>query len=137
MVIVDSSVWIDYLLNRITRQTDWLDAAAGKQEIGLNSLILCEVLQGVRSPAQFRLFKRDLLQFTVFEVFNTRLAVASARNYRQLRHRGITVRKTIDCIIASFCIESDHQLLHNDRDYDAFEAYLDLRVVHPPSLTVP
>jgi len=137
MVIVDSSVWIDYLLNRITPQTDWLDAAVRTQEIGITSLILCEVLQGVRNPVQFRLFRRDLLTFTVFEALDARLAIASAQNYSQLRHRGITVRKTIDCIIATFCIESDHQLLHNDHDYDAFEVYLGLRVIHPPPLTLP
>lgn len=134
MVIVDSSVWIDYLFGTVNPQTDWLDAAVGKQEIGLTSLILCEVLQGVRGRAQFRRFQRDLLQFPVFERFDAQLAIASARNYRVLRDRGITVRKTIDCIIATFCIEWNHQLLHNDRDYDAFEARLGLRVLHPPSI---
>jgi len=136
MVIVDSSVWIDYLFGIVNPQTDWLDAAVGKREIGLTSLILCEVLQGVRSQGQFRRFQRDLSQFPVFEILDAQLAIASARNYRVLRHRGITVRKTIDCIIATFCIESDHQLLHNDRDYDAFEARLGLRVLHPPSLAL-
>ncbi len=132
MVIVDSSVWIDYLLDRVNRQTDWLDAAVGRQEIGLTSLILCEILQGVRSRAQFRGFQRELLRFPVFDACGTQLAISAARNYRALRDRGITVRRTIDCFIATFCIESDHQLLHNDRDFDVFETHLGLRVLHPP-----
>lgn len=136
MVIVDSSVWIDYFFGIVNPQTDWLDAAVGKREIGLTSLILCEVLRGVRSQAQFRRLQRDLSQFPIFEILDIQLAIASARNYRVLRDRGITVRKTIDCIIATFCIESDHQLLHNDRDYDAFEVRLGLRVLRPPSLAL-
>src|ERR1039458_8190098 len=94
MVIVDSSVWIDYLFGIVNPQTNWLDAAVGKREIGLTSLILCEVLQGVRSQAQFRRLQRDLSQFPIFEILDTQLAIASARNYRVLRDRGITVRKT-------------------------------------------
>ena len=137
MVIVDTSVWIDYLYDLVNYQTDWLENAIGRQEIGLTSLILCEVLQGVRAQAQFRRFQRDLLQFPVFDGCGTRIAINSAANYRALRNRGITVRRTIDCFIATFCIESNHQLLHNDRDFDAFEAHLGLRVIHPPSLAVP
>lgn len=131
MVIVDSSVWIDYLSGLVNRRTDWLDAAIGKQEIGLTSLILCEVLQGIRSQAQFRQIQHGLLQFPVFEIATRQLAITSARNYRALRAQGITVRKTIDCMIATFCIESSHELLHNDRDYDGFEVRLGLRVLHP------
>jgi predicted nucleic acid-binding protein len=131
MLIVDSSVWIDYLFGIVNPHTRWLDAAIGKQEIGLTSLNLCEVLQGVRSDRNFASFQRSMLQFTVFDVCNTRLAIASARNFRNLRDRGITVRRTIDCIIATFCIESAHVLLHKDRDFEAFEVHLGLHVVHP------
>jgi predicted nucleic acid-binding protein len=131
MVIVDSSVWIDYLIGVVNLHTDWLDAAAGRLEMGLTSLNLCEILQGVRSEAQCRQFQRDLLEFPIFETSTIQLAIASARNYRILRSRGITVRKTIDCIIATFCIESGYELLHNDRDFDAFETHLGLAVRHP------
>jgi predicted nucleic acid-binding protein len=131
MIIVDGSVWIDYLVGLGNRHTDWLDAAIGKQKIGLTNLNLCEVLQGVRSEARFRQLQRDLLEFPIFETSGAQLAINSAKNYRILRNKGLTVRKTIDCIIATFCLESGYQLLHNDRDFDAFEAHLGLRVFHP------
>jgi predicted nucleic acid-binding protein len=133
MVIVDSSVWIDALIGKMTPQSIWLSQAFGKEEIGVTSLILCEVLQGVRTSAQFEGFLRDLVEFPVLETGSTKLAIASAGNYRLLRSRGITVRSTIDCIIATFCIEEGHQLIHNDRDFDAFEEYLGLNVFHPPA----
>ena len=134
MVIVDSSVWIDALWGTVNPETVWLKDAIGKKEIALLSLILCEVLQGVRSEAQFRGFKQDMLLLPIFETFSTQIAVASAQNYRRLRSQGITVRKTVDCMIATFCIEHGHQLLHRDRDYDAFEVHLGLRVLHPPAI---
>src|ERR1035438_3859139 len=96
MVIVDTSVWIDALRGTINRQTVWLKQAVADQEIGLTSLILCEVLQGVVSSAQFRGFKEDLLQFVVFDTGSAELALASAQNYLTLRQKGFTVRKTID-----------------------------------------
>jgi predicted nucleic acid-binding protein len=133
MVIVDSSVWIDFLYDIKDSRTDWLGAAIGKEDVALTSLILCEVLQGVRSAAQFRGFQHDLMQFPIFDTFDVQLGVASARNYRVLRSLGITVRTTIDCIIATFCIEHGHQLLHHDSDFDGFEAHLGLRVLHPPA----
>jgi len=76
----------------------------------------------------------DLLKFPVYEASSTRIAVSAARNFQTLRGRGITVRKTIDCLVATFCIENNHQLLHRDRDFDAFEKHLGLRVLHPPAL---
>jgi hypothetical protein len=134
MVIVDTSVWVDYLYDIVNRQTAWLDDAISRQEIGLTSLVLCEVLQGVRSDSQFRGFRRDLLQFAIFDTGSTELAILSAQNYRTLRQKGFTIRKTIDCIIATFCIEYGHQLLHKDGVFDAFEAHLGLRVLHPPAI---
>ena len=136
MVIVDSSVWIDALWGVSNRHSVWLNAALGRERIGLTSLILCEVLQGIRTEAQFRKSRRKLLELPVFEGFTAELAIASARNFRTLRDRGITVRKSIDCIIATFCIVEGYQLLHRDRDYDAFEAHLALRVLHPPPLAL-
>jgi len=129
MVIVDSSVWVDYLNNVSNEQTEWLESAIGKVSIGLTSLILCEVLQGIRNDRQFRETLEHLLRFPVFEGFRTELAVASAQHFRTLQQRGLTVRKTADCIIAAFCIGGGHELLHRDRDFDAFATHLGLRVV--------
>lgn len=134
MVIVDSSVWIDALRGISNRHSMWLNAALGKEQIGITSLILCEVLQGIRTEAQFRKSREKLLELPVFEVLTAQLAIASARNFRTLRDRGITVRKSIDCMIATFCISEGYRLLHHDRDFDPFETHLSLRVLHPPSL---
>jgi predicted nucleic acid-binding protein len=132
MVIVDASVWIDYLRGTVSSSTDWLEEALGRESIGLTSLILCEVLQEVRAPTTFQALKQDLLEFEVFDSGDKELAIASAENYLHLRGRGITVRKTIDCLIATFCIGDGYALLHNDRDFDPFEQYLELQVLHPP-----
>lgn len=135
MVIVDTSVWIDFLNDVVNSQTAWLEEAVKQQKIGLTTLILCEVLQGARTELQFLDLIHDFLRFDVFDTGNAELAVASAQNYRTLRQKGYTIRRTIDCIIATFCLQYDHQLLHNDRDFDVFEAHLGLRVVHPPRLS--
>ena len=131
MVIVDSSVWIDYFTDARDPNTDWLDSQLGLQPIGLTDLILCEVLQGCRDEFTFARVRRDLLQFRILDAGGTPQAVAAARNFRFLRQKGYTVRKTIDCLIATFCIESGHELLHHDRDFVPFEKHLGLRVVHP------
>ena len=132
MVIVDSSVWIDYLNGNANIQTEWLESSLGEQEIGLTSLILCEVLQGIRHNRRFNETREVLIAFSVFEGITANLAVASAQNFRILRHQGVTVRKTVDSIIATFCIQEGHQLLHHDSDFESFEKHLGLRVVHPP-----
>jgi len=131
MVIVDTTVWIDYLRGISNAQTSWLEREIDSQRVGLTDLILCEVLQGVRDDAVFSQFWRDLASFQVFQSGGIDLAVAAARNYRFLRARGHTVRKTIDCLIATFCLEERHQLLHRDHDFDPFEDHLGLRVIHP------
>lgn len=131
MVIIDTTVWIDYLGGITNPETLWLDSQVSRQRLGLTDIILCEVLQGIRDDAAFRRVQRRLLSFEVFETGGVELAVASAQNYRILRTHGHTVRKTIDCLIATFCIETGHSLLHRDRDFDAFERHLRLRVVHP------
>ncbi len=131
MVIVDATVWIDYLRGNENPQTEWLEQQLTRQPIGLADLTLCEVLQGVRAESEFLKVREDLLQFHLFETGGSDLAISAAQNYRTLRERGRTVRKTIDCLIASFCLESDHTLLHRDRDYDAFEELLGMKVVHP------
>jgi len=131
MVIVDSSVWIDALNQKVNPETLWLSTALGNRPVGLTSLILCEVLRGVRSDKQFLATRKQLLGFTVFGGTSTAVAVAAAQNLRTLQHRGITVRKTIDCIIATFCIQEGHELLHRDDDFGGFENYLGLQVIHP------
>lgn len=132
MVIVDSSVWVDALWGTVNRHSRWLSEAIGKEPIGLTSVILCEVLQGTRTEAQFQQSRRRLLELPIFETFAAEVAVAAAHNYRFLRANGITVRKPIDCMIATFCIQAGHRLLHRDKDFDAFELHLGLQVLHPP-----
>jgi predicted nucleic acid-binding protein len=131
MVIADTSVWIDYFAGRANGQTSWLDRELGLQAIGLTDLILCEVLQGVRDEFAFSRVRRELMSLYVFNGGGARNAEAAARNYRFLRQRGITVRKTIDSLIAAFCIEAKFELLHRDSDFDPFEKHLGLRVIHP------
>lgn len=131
MIIIDTTVWIDYLNGTQTWQTDWLDAEITRQRLGLTDVILCEILQGVKDEGQAAETLRELLKFEIMPMGGIDLAIASAQNYRTLRARGRTVRKTIDCLIATFCLMNGHTLLHNDRDYDAFEENLGLRVLHP------
>jgi len=129
MVIVDSSVLIDFLADRQTPQVEWLAANLRRRRIGITTLILTEVLQGIRLENQFNETLGALERFAVFEAGGRNLAVQSARNYRALRQRGITIRNAIDCLNATFCIEAGIELLHNDRDFDAFEQHLHLKVV--------
>jgi predicted nucleic acid-binding protein len=131
MIIVDTTVWIDYLGGTTNPQTSWLESEIDRQRIGLTDLIFCEVLQGVRDDTVFSQFLQDFSRFHVFHTGGTDLAIAAAQNYRFLRGRGHTVRKTIDCLIATFCLQEGHGLLHRDRDFDLFEEHLGLRVVHP------
>ena len=131
MVIVDTTVWIDYLGGVQNPESDWLDREVSQQRLGLTDLILCEVLQGYREDAVFHRVRRELRRFEVFEAGGAGLAVAAAGNFRHLRRSGFTVRKTIDCWIATFCILEHHSLLHRDRDFEPFEKILGLRVVHP------
>jgi predicted nucleic acid-binding protein len=131
VTIVDTTVWIDYLHGTMNPHTDWLDREFQRQPFGLTDLILCEVLQGIRDEFTFRRIRRELSRFAIFSTGGEELAVSAAQNYRLLRGRGHTVRKTIDGLIASFCLLEGHSLLHRDRDFDAFERYLGLAVVHP------
>ncbi len=131
MVIVDTTVWIDYLAGTANPHTSWLDQALGRQRLGLTDLILCELLQGIRKDAAFQQVRHDIAKFHVFATGGIDLAVAAAQNYRWLRAHGHAVRKTIDCLIATYCIETRHWLLHRDHDFDPFEKHLGLRVVQP------
>ena len=129
MVIVDTTVWIDYLRGTSTPQVTWFEIAMAHQRLGLLDLTLCEVLQGVRDDQQFEEVRDILSRFAIFTTGGVTLAIAAARNYLVLRRQGRTVRKTIDCLIATFCLIHDHALLHNDRDFDPFEKFLGLSVI--------
>ena len=129
MWLVDASVWIDYFNGVATPQSDRLHAALGYEPLCLLDITLCEVLQGFRHQADFEQAKAALLNFPIYPLGGVTLALQSAENYRALRRRGITIRKTIDCLIATFAIANDFWLLHSDRDFDPFEAHLGLKVV--------
>jgi len=129
MVIVDSTVWVDYVNGKSNDETRLLENKIGREDIGLTDLILCEVLQGLRSEREFDEVKAELLEFSVFQTGGTGMALETALDYQKLRAKGFTVRKTIDCWIATFCIREGHELLHRDRDFDPFEKELGLRVV--------
>jgi predicted nucleic acid-binding protein len=131
MVIVDTTVWIDYFRAISNPETEWLDDELGRRRLGLTDVILCEVLQGVRDEHTADDVERQLLKLQVFQSGGVELARDAARNYRLLRSRGRTVRKTIDCLIATFCLREQHALLHRDRDFAPFEQLLELTVVHP------
>jgi len=130
VVIVDSTVWVDYFNGLHNPETDWLDTELDRQRIGLTTIILCEVLQGVRDDRKAARVEAELLKLEVFESGGVTLAVQAARNYRTLRSRGRTVRNTIDVLIATFCLREQHSLLHRDRDFDPFEELLGLSVIH-------
>jgi len=131
MLVVDTTVWIDYFNGRFTPETDYLDRILSEELILVGDLILAETLQGFRSDRDFKRAQTALEKFEQGNMVNGELALQSAKNYRVLRKKGITVRKTIDCLIATFCIAENHALLHCDSDFDGFEKYLGLRAVHP------
>jgi predicted nucleic acid-binding protein len=130
MILVDSSVWIDFFRNKPTAQAEWLDRNLGVEGLIVGDLILAEVLQGFRDDRGFNEAKRLLGQLQHVEVAGFDVAVEAARNYRKLRSIGVTVRGTVDVLIATRCLTSGLRLLHNDRDFDAFEKHLALRVVN-------
>ena len=129
MILVDSSVWIDFFRNQSTAQADWLDRNLGVEGILVGDLILAEVLRGFKDERGFNEARRMLGQLKQVSLCGEDLAVDAARNFRKLRTKGVTVRGTIDVIIATRCIVDGVRLLHSDRDFDAFEAHLGLRVV--------
>jgi len=131
MVIVDTTVWIDYMRGLQNAETNYFDRELGRQRFGLTDLILCEILQGLRDEQDSNRVLRELRRFELFESGGEELAVAAARNFRNLRRQGHTVRKTIDYLIATYCLRHGHSLLHRDRDFDHFEMLLGLVVIHP------
>ena len=129
MILVDSSVWIDYLRGVDTRQAERLDGLLGVEPLAVGDLILAEVLQGTTSDKHFKEVMRLMTSLDVIQLGGYAVAVEAARNFRTLREKGVTVRKTIDCIIATRCIMGGMTLLHSDRDFDAFVTHLGLKSV--------
>jgi predicted nucleic acid-binding protein len=128
LILVDSSVWIDYFNGTATPQTDKLDRLLGRELVLTGDLILVEVLQGFDAEHDSNVARKLLGSMPVVELGGVELAIQAARNFRTLRNLGITVRKTIDTIIATRCIESDYELLHSDRDFEPFAKHLGLRI---------
>jgi len=131
LILVDSSVWIDYFKGTITAQTEKLDRLLDQELLAVGDLILTEVLQGFADEREFNEARKMLTSLMVAELGGEEIAIQTAKNFRALRARGVTVRKTIDTVIATRCIESRYDLLHSDRYFDAFAKHLGLRVVAP------
>jgi len=129
VTVIDTSVWIDYFNGKATAETEVLDRLLGIESLIVGDLVLVEVLQGFRSDRDFRQALGLLAALEFREMVGQRVALASARNYRMLRAQGVTVRKTVDVIIGTFCILNGHRLLHSDRDFDPIESHLGLEVV--------
>jgi predicted nucleic acid-binding protein len=129
LILVDSSVWIDFLRGTPTPQAEKLDSLLGSVPLGIGDLILTEVLQGCGTDKEFTAVRRLLGSLHLVTLGGADAAVAAAKNFRKLRSLGVTVRKTIDTIIATRCILDGHELLHSDRDFAAFEKHLGLRAV--------
>ncbi len=127
MILVDSSVWIAYFNGAVTPETQRLDTLLGQELVGLGDLILTEVLQGFRLEKDYRTAKKLLTSLTIYDLLGQSLAIRTADNDRALRQRGITVRKTADAIIATFCIQNDLPRLHCDKDFLPFVTHLNLR----------
>ena len=131
MILADSSVWIDYFNGISTWQTDMLDTSLSKVPVIIGDLILTEVLQGFRSDKDYKTAKNLLSALPFRQIGGYHVAVKSAQNYRRLRKAGVTVRKTIDIIIATFCIIEGLILLHDDRDFDPMVSHFSLQTITP------
>jgi len=129
LILVDSSVWIDYFKGTVTAKTDRLDELLGRELLAIGDLNLTEVLQGFTEERAFNEARKMLTSLTVVELGGQEVAIQAAKNYRALRKLGITIRKTIDTVIATRCIESGYDLLHNDKDFEPFVRYLGLRTI--------
>lgn len=127
MIFVDSSVWIDYFNGNDTPETNKLDSVLGTSRVCIGDIVLTEVLQGFRNDKDFETASELLKSLIILNVLDTPIALKSASNFRLLRKKGLTVRKTIDVVIATFCLENDIPLLHSDKDFAAFHEHLNLR----------
>lgn len=131
MILVDTSVWIDYFRGLRSPVTDELDRLLGADDVLMGDIILTELLQGFTDDRAFRLAQTRLDALTMIEIGGRDIAVEAAQNYRRLRGFGVTVRKTIDTLIATRCLVSGHALLYSDRDFDPFVEHLGLQTANP------
>ncbi len=131
MTLADTSVWIDYVNGWDTAQTQWLYASPGSEPLLVGDTILAARFQGLREQVSFDSTRQYLAGLSQARPIDAHLAVECAVNYRRLRQQGITIRKTVDCIIATYCLEAGCCLLHWDRDFDPFETHLGPCVIHP------
>jgi predicted nucleic acid-binding protein len=129
MILVDSSVWVDYFNSYKNSESALLDEFLGQEIILIGDLILLEVLQGVRNDAHFETIRKSLATFRQANLLSTSIALQASQYYRSLRKKGITIRKTNDCIIATWCIVNQIALLHHDRDFDPFVENFGLKIV--------
>jgi predicted nucleic acid-binding protein len=129
MIVADTTVWIDYVNGTDNSQTQWLKRLIANGDILVGDLIIAEFLQGFKTDSDFSDAKKLINSFRYHGIVGKKIAIKSAENYRLLRKRGITIRKTIDVIIGTFCIENNLSLLHNDRDFDPMEEHLGLKVI--------
>ena len=130
MIVVDTSVWIDYVNGVHTAQTDILDKELQERRVVTGDLIMVEFLQGFRDNKQFQTAKMLMNSLEYYDFVGEQMAIKTAENFRLLRKKGVTVRKTIDVLIATFCIEHGFELLHNDRDFEPMKEILGLQVKH-------
>ncbi len=128
MIFLDSTVLIDYFIGNETWQVKTLDSILGKELVVIGDYVLVEVLQSFKNDKEFQKAKTILQLFPCYDIGGKKMAIQSANNYRYLRKKGITIRKTIDTMIATFCIVNDFILLHNDKDFEAFEKFFNLKV---------
>ena len=128
MIVADTSVWIDYVNGVVTPQTNILDIELENRRVATGDLIIVEFLQGFREDKQFQEAKDLMDSLEYYDFVGREIAISAAQNFRKLRKKGITIRKTMDVLIATFCIEYGFELLHNDRDFDLMEEVLGLRI---------
>ena len=127
MILVDSSVWIDYFNGVETTESTLLDEFLSTDTICIGDIILAEVLQGFKSDRDYKLAKEMLTELTIYRIMSPELALVGADNYRKLRKRGITIRRSVDNWIATFCIQNQIPLLFSDRDFTPYVKHLGLR----------
>jgi predicted nucleic acid-binding protein len=126
MVLADTSIWIDYFRGADSAQTDRLNELLDSERVAIGDLIIVELLQGFRTKSQIAAAREIISRLEYFDLAGKEIAFKAAENYRILRKAGITIRKTIDVIIGTFCIENQFKLLHNDRDFEPMKNYLGL-----------
>ena len=129
MVIVDTSAWIEYFRGGLPDVVGKVDRALDRDLVGVGDLVYCEVMQGIRSPSERGAVSSLLLSLPQFDMVGFSMAEKSAANYRLLRSKGVTVRKTIDVLIGTFCSEHGFQIVHNDSDFELMAGHIGLDIL--------